>query len=282
VTAASRAARLLVVSPAAGSVTPEVTERLREAFPDFELVEFDPGQDLRRKVGPKGTVVVAGGDGTVGFVLRALAGSGVTVGIVPLGTFNNFARSLGLPDDLERAIDVVAKGRKQPVTLGRVNGHPFLEAAALGLFGEAIALGEALKEGAFGELVDRLREVGRAAPFRYTLTGDLDGTGRALSLVIANTPTTGARLEVGTATPEDPYLELSLDVAARPWDLLGRLVAGVLRRERPQRTHVSLHVRRLRVRTRPRVPVYADDVRVGTSPVSVEAEPAAVQVIVPA
>jgi diacylglycerol kinase (ATP) len=282
VTAAPGAARLLVLRPGAGSVTPEVTERLREALPDFELVEFDPRQDLRRKAGPEGTVVVAGGDGTVGFVLRALAGSGVTVGILPLGTYNNFARSLGLPDDLERAIDVVAKGRKRPVTLGRVNGHPFLEAAALGLFGEAIALGEALKERSFGELVERLRELGQATPFRYTLTGDLDGTGRALSLVIANTPTTGARLEVGTATPEDPYLELSLDVAARPWDLFGRLVAGVLRRRRPQRAHVSLHIRRLRVRTQPRVPVYADDVRVGTSPVSVEAEPGAVQVIVPA
>jgi diacylglycerol kinase (ATP) len=282
VTAAAGASRLLVVSPGAGSMTPEVTERLRRAFPDFGLGEFDPALDLRDRVGSGGTVVVAGGDGTVGFVLRALAGSGATVGILPLGTFNNFAHALGLPDDLDLAIDVVAEGRKRPVTLGRVNGHPFLEAAALGLFGEAIALGEALKDSAFGELGERLREVAQATPFRYTLTGDLDGTGRALSLVFANTPTTGARLEVGTATPADPYLELSLDVAARRLDLLGRFAASILPRRGPRQAHLSLHVRRVDVSTRPPVPVYADDQRVGTSPVSVEAEPGAVEVLVPA
>jgi diacylglycerol kinase (ATP) len=274
--------RLLIVSPGAGSVAPEVEARLREAFSDHRVVEFDPKMDIRQLVAPRGTVVVAGGDGTVGFVLRALAGSEVSIGILPLGTFNNFSRALNLPEDLEQAIEVVRKGTTRPVTLGRVNGHPFLEAAAVGLFGEAIALGEALKDGAFGELASRLRVVTDARPFRYQLTGDLDGTGRALSLVFANTPTTGAGLEVGEATPEDPYLELSLGVAARRSDLLSRVLAAVLRRKPAPQAQLNPHFRKLRVRTRPRVPVYADNTRVGLTPANMQAEPGAVRVIVPA
>jgi len=274
--------RLLIVSTGAGSVTPDVELRLREAFPDYELMEFDPEKDIRKLVAPEGTVVVAGGDGTVGFVLRALAGSKVSIGILSLGTFNNFARSLQLPEDLDEAIELVRKGTSRPVTLGRIDGHPFLEASALGLFGEAIALGEALKEGAFGELAERLRFLTGARPFRYQLTGDLDGTGYARSLVFANTPTTGARLEVGDVTPEDPYLELSLGLAERRSGLLGRLLAAVLRRKPPPDPQVNLHFRKLNVRTDPWVPAYADGAEVGRTPVRVEAKPGAIRVIVPA
>jgi hypothetical protein len=69
-------------------------------------------------------------------------------------------------------------------------------------------------------------------------------------------------------------------VAARRSDLLGRLVAAVLRRGQPPAPQLNLHFRRLSVRTRPRVAVYADSQRVGRSPVTVEAEPGAVRVIV--
>jgi diacylglycerol kinase family enzyme len=272
--------RLLIVSTGAGSVTGEVETRLRSSFPNHRFMEFDPKQDLRRLVTPGGSVVVAGGDGTVGFVLRALAGTSVRIGILPLGTYNNFARSLNLPEDVDRAVEVIRRGRTHPLALGRVNGHPFLEAAALGLFGEVIALGEAAKEHAFGELPERLRVVSEARPFDYRLTGDLDGSGSTLSLVFANTPTTGARLEVGDATPEDPYLTLSLGVSERRSDLLSRMLAATLRRGERPASHVNLHFRRLTIHARPRVPVYADTEEVGRSPVTVEADPAAVRVIV--
>jgi diacylglycerol kinase family enzyme len=273
--------RLLIVSTGAGSVTRGVEAHLRSSFPNHRFMEFDPRRDLRRLVTADGMVVVAGGDGTVGFALRALAGTNVRIGILPLGTYNNFARSLDLPEDVDGAIEVVRRGRVHLLTLGRVNGRPFLEAAALGLFGEVIALGEAAKDRAFGELPERLRVVSEARSFAYRLTGDLDGSGSALSLVFANTPTTGARLEVGDATPEDPYLTLSVGVAERRSDLLSRMLAATLRHGEPPASQMSLHFRKLTVRTRPRVPVYADNEEVGRSPVTVQAEPGAVRVVVP-
>ena len=65
--------------------------------PGYEQIEFDPRHDYRRSLSSRATVVVAGGDGTVGFVARALAGSRRRLGIIPLGTFNNFAHGLRIP-----------------------------------------------------------------------------------------------------------------------------------------------------------------------------------------
>ena len=92
--------RLLVVSCGAKRVTAMVQRRLSAAFPGYEQIDFDPALDLPRLLTSNATVVVAGGDGTVGFVVRALAGSARRVGILPLGTFNNFAHGLATPAGL--------------------------------------------------------------------------------------------------------------------------------------------------------------------------------------
>lgn len=94
--------------------------------------------------------MVAGGDGTVAHVVRQLAESDHPLDIIPLGTYNNFAHPLGLPDDLDKAIEVIKGGRPRAITLGRVNKHVFLEACAVGLFGDAIGLGDSAKDLEFG------------------------------------------------------------------------------------------------------------------------------------
>jgi diacylglycerol kinase family enzyme len=89
------------------------------------------------------TFVVCGGDGTVFQVLQGIAGKGVTLGVIPLGTGNVIAQNLGLPRDPERAAAMLMKARPREVTLGRLTvqpvGHPrprswyFLIAAGMGL-----------------------------------------------------------------------------------------------------------------------------------------------------
>lgn len=273
-------AAVVLASPGAGSMTPEVLAHLAEALADHRLVEFDPSADVLEQVGDAEEVVVAGGDGTVGLVLRALAGTGRRIGLLPLGTFNNFTRSLGIPEDLDEAIGVVRTGRPRAVTLGRAAGRPFLEVAAVGRFGQMIALGEAAKDLAFGELGERLLELQAVRTFRYRLSGDLEGRGTALSLVFPNTPTTGAHLPVGDATPDDPFLELVLGAAVTR-GMLSRFVATLLRRPRPGPTTSRLHFRRLTIRTDPPVNVYADTAEIGRTPVTIEAWPDAVSVIQP-
>ena len=218
--------RLLIVSPGAKGVTDATLRKLDAAFPGYEHIEFEPRRDFRSSLTSNATVIVAGGDGTVGTVARALAGSRRRLGVLPLGTYNNFARGLAIPSRLDRAIAVVRAGATRSVTLGRINGRYFLEAAAIGIFGEAIVLGEKAKERAFGGLSRELRAVARAELFFFATSGSLDAHGRSRSLVFINTPTTGARIPIGATDPTDPFLELSIDVGASRSDIVRRVVAS--------------------------------------------------------
>jgi len=277
-----RATHLLIMSSKAGSMTPEIDAKLRRAFPSSLILEFDPKMDIEKLVTPRATVVVAGGDGSIGWVVRRLVDTRHPVGILSMGTFNNFAHSLGIPEDLDEAIRVIKEGRPRAITLGRVNGHVFIEACAVGLFGELIALGEAAKELAFGEVAHRLRQ-GTTKTFRYQLHGDLEGSGKARSLVFTNTPSIGARMTVSDSTPMDPYLEFSVHAGGSRIDIFRRiLTSAVLGRDRESRPEQVFKFRRLKVTTKPEVRVYSDYEQIGCTPVTIEAELSALRVILPA
>ncbi len=80
------------------------------------------------------TIVAAGGDGTVCAVAAVLAGQDARMGVIPMGTFNFFARGLGIPEDVADALEVLATGRPVPVTVGEVNGRLFLNNASIGAY----------------------------------------------------------------------------------------------------------------------------------------------------
>jgi diacylglycerol kinase family enzyme len=154
--------------------------------------------------------------------------------------------------------------------LGKVNGRPFLEAAAIGLFGEAIALGEASKDLHYGEVIEHLRDVVSSRQFQYRVSGDSRRRGAARSLVVANTPFTGARLDIGENSPAEPYLELTVAVGRNRMDVVKRFLRGLLRRP-PVPGPRSEKVRRIRIDTSPRMRVYADVEDVGETPAEIEA-----------
>ena len=79
-------------------------------------------------------VIAAGGDGTVGSVAGELAGSSATLGILPLGTLNHFARDLGIPFDLAAAAKAIAAGTMRRVDIADVNGRAFVNNASIGLY----------------------------------------------------------------------------------------------------------------------------------------------------
>jgi diacylglycerol kinase family enzyme len=79
-------------------------------------------------------VLAGGGDGTISAVASVLAGSDTALGVLPLGTFNYFARNLGIPLDFQEAARVCLEGELQAVSLGEVNGRVFLNNASLGLY----------------------------------------------------------------------------------------------------------------------------------------------------
>jgi diacylglycerol kinase family enzyme len=272
---------LIVISSGAGSVTPQVRQRVVESFPRAEVVEFDGRLDVRRLLPDGGRVIAVGGDGTIEAVARQLVGSGIALGVISLGTYNNFGRGLGLPLRVGPAIAAIKAGRPRWVTVGSINGRIFLEAAAIGLFGQAIAAGESAKERRFGELRTELRQLSGARAFEFSITGDVNGRGTALSLVFANAPSVGAGLAIGTARPIDAYLELSVLAGRTRRDVVTRVVRGALGGEVGEEALMTFRFRRLEVSARPRVTAYADTQRAGRTPLVVEALPKALRVILP-
>ena len=273
--------KLLIISSKAGSITPEIEAKLRKAFADHLIVEFDPKKDFRKLLAPEARVVVAGGDGTIGFVSRALVDTNHTLGVLSLGTYNNFAKALGLPANLTGAIRVIKTGVPHKITIGRAAGTAFLEATAVGMFGAAIELGEAIKDWKFGELVQKLGLVTGAKPFRYEITGDLKGHGTAMSLVFANTPSIGAAMPVADANPLNTFLELSVHAGASRHDIVGRLLSGRMMSPRERPIEMGFRFRKLTVTTTPKVEVYADNQKIGTTPVEITAELGALKVLLP-
>lgn len=271
---------LLILSSKAGSMTPQIEAKLRKAFTRSLIVEFDPKMDLEKLVSPRAKIFVAGGDGTIGWVVRRLSDTKHPLGILSMGTFNNFAKSLHLPTDVDGAIRVIKTGRPHPITLGRVNGKIFLEAAAIGLFGETIAAGESAKDRAFGAFAEDLKHIAEAKPFTYELNGDIRGSGTAMSLVLTNTTSIGSQMPVSDKTPVEPYLELSVHAGATRTDIAKRMLARVvLSKHREGGLGQVFKFRKLEVTTKPKVRIYADNVQMGRTPATITAELSALNVI---
>jgi diacylglycerol kinase family enzyme len=82
----------------------------------------------------QGTVVAAGGDGTINTVVQEVLNSGRPFGVLPQGTFNYFGRTHGIPTDAAQATQILLNATVQPVQVGLLNGRAFLVNASLGLY----------------------------------------------------------------------------------------------------------------------------------------------------
>lgn len=235
-------------------------------------------------------VVVGGGDGTVGCAAGKVAGTEVTLGVLPLGTANDFARTLEVPSDVATACATLAEGIVVDVDLGRVDGCPFLNVASVGLsVGVTQALSPALKRrlGPLAYPVATLRAYRRHEPFTARLEFP-DGDHAPLDLpdllqvAVGNGRHYGGGNAVSPTAGIDDHL---LDVYA--------IVRGRLREHvsiarflkdgsfvEHDRVH-HLTSRRVRLVTDPALPVNLDGEIAAATPSLFEIERNAVHVVVP-
>jgi diacylglycerol kinase family enzyme len=184
----------LVVNGAAGSLagtgtTPDTLRGLLEATGIALAPEAEAGLDLPERIRASAVmpgvdaVVVAGGDGTIACAAQVLVGSGMPLGILPLGTMNLLAKDLGLPLDLLAAVAALRTGEVRAVDVGEVNGHVFLINSVLGMPARMAKHREA-RRGRMAALdylrmgLGLLRHMGRYP--RLTVTGLLDGRAERL------------------------------------------------------------------------------------------------------
>lgn len=233
-------------------------------------------------------VIAAGGDGTAAEVGEGLIGSETVMGIMPLGSVMNLARTLCIPRDVRQAAAVIAAGRVLAMDTGRVGQAYFFEAGGVGLaaalFGyfERVDSGRARLRGALRGLWRFLTNVGTPR-----LRLDVDGQRmvvRAAMVTVSNGPYVGAAYALAPEARVDDGL---LDVvvfkgASVPRVLLHMaLVAGGRRLPPPPEAQV-LRARTVDVATLRRrpLPVHADGSVVGATPIHFEVLPAALHVLV--
>ncbi len=99
------------------------------------VTDPDRLQDCVRQAVAAGApmVIVGGGDGSLSGTVDELVGKGCVFGVLPLGTANSFARTLGIPLDIDGAVDVIASGQRRRIDLGMIDRDYFVNAASLGL-----------------------------------------------------------------------------------------------------------------------------------------------------
>ena len=93
-----------------------------------------PATAAAAAAGDADVVVAGGGDGTIATVAAALLDTPKALGVLPLGTFNYFARRFDVPLELDGALEVIATGDERPVSVGEVNGRVFLNNSSIGLY----------------------------------------------------------------------------------------------------------------------------------------------------
>ncbi|MBB3981604.1 YegS/Rv2252/BmrU family lipid kinase [Sphingobium fontiphilum] len=117
-------------------------------------------------------VIVGGGDGSLSGTVDELVGSDCVFAVLPLGTANSFARTLGLPLDLEAAVAAIANGRRRRVDLGVINGDYFVNSASIGLsplIGATVPHGLKRYLGRLGYLIWAVRCFFNLRPFRLVI-----------------------------------------------------------------------------------------------------------------
>jgi diacylglycerol kinase (ATP) len=188
---ASRRRALLLVNRHARSGTASLDDALGVLRRGgVEVVEEDcsskrPIPDaIRAQAGKFDCIIVGGGDGTLNSAAPALLETRVPLGILPLGTANDLARTLGIDPDPVAAAGLIVAGNTRRIDLGEVNGHPFFNVASVGFSAELareLTAEAKRKWGVLGYAVTALRLLTNMQPFRAWI--DHDGTTDAILTV---------------------------------------------------------------------------------------------------
>jgi YegS/Rv2252/BmrU family lipid kinase len=228
-------------------------------------------------------VVLGGGDGTINAAARGLVEAQIPLGILPLGTANDLARTLGIPEDLEEATQIIIDGNRRRIDLGEVNGALFFNVASIGLSADlASELTSDMKK-KFGKIGYALAAVSvllRATPFRATIESER-AKARALTLQIAigNGLFYGGGMAIERdAKIDDGTLDLYSLEMRRAWKLALMAKAFRFGDHGAWREVRVDHAQEFHIRTRRRHPINADGELVSHTPAHFRILPKAIEV----
>jgi len=232
-------------------------------------------------------VIVGGGDGTLNGALQGLVGTDLPLGLLPLGTANDLAKTLGIPNDLDEACDVIAQGHSRRIDVGRVNDAYFFNEASVGL---SVALCRALTSeakarfGILALLYNAVVLLFRMHRFRahVRVDGGDEFDVKTLQLTLGNSRNFGGFVASDEAEIDDRLLDFYSVGFEHGWTYFDAFRALLQRRYDEARSVHTTHGKRFEVRTHRPKRIEADGEIVTATPAVFEVVPRAVAVFVPA
>ncbi|WP_338664046.1 lipid kinase [Pararoseomonas sp. SCSIO 73927] len=241
---------------------------------------------IRRMAGSVDMVVLGGGDGTMNSAAPALIETGLPLGLLPLGTANDLARTLGIPLELEEAVRVVIEGVPRRIDLGEVNGHPFFNVASVGL---SVAVtreltGEVKRRwGRLGYALATCRALWKMRPFRAVIQHDGEAHRvRTLQVAVGNGRFYGGGMTIDEAAAiDDGRLNLYSLEFEGVWKLAMIYPAFRSGRHGLWQEVRTASSQEIEIRTRRPRPVNTDGELTTRTPARFRVLPGAVSVLVP-
>lgn len=285
---------LLLVNPAAGSgrareLLPSVTAAMTAAGLEHRSVlttgiEHGVAEALAGAAAGEIPVVISG-DGLIGQVGGALAGSSTPMGVIPGGRGNDFARVLGIPDEVEGAVATLAAGNRRQIDVGEIDGKRFLCIASCGFDSDANRIANEAKwiRGNLVYAYAALRALIAWKPARFTIT--LDGVAhelRGYSVAAANSRAYGGGMFIAPdAELDDGLLDVVTTGEAGKFHFLLNL-PKVFDGRHVENAEVSVsRAAEVKIEADRPFAVYADGDKIADLPATVRVLPRALSVIAP-
>ncbi len=231
-------------------------------------------------------VILGGGDGTVSGLVDLLVGKGVTLAVLPLGTANSFARTLGLPIDVEGAIEVIRTGVPKRIDLGMIDDDYFANCAAMGIspqIAETVPHGLKKVLGRIGYLGWAAWQFVRFKPFMLTIDEGVETHRlRVVEVRISNGPYHGGTWLVDEASVQSGRIVVQAVTGRYKRTLVKNWAASFLGLKARHQDTVSFSGTALKVDTRPSLPISIDGEVLAHTPITARVAAGAIEVMAPA
>ncbi len=235
-------------------------------------------------------VIAMGGDGTIGAVISGIAGSKMHLGIIPAGTSNDIAKSLGIPDDLKEACALIAKDTTRKLDLGQVGTKKtkkfyFFMVTAIGLIATIYPMVSEVPEGKFSGIKEAVRTFLNYET-KPTVFLTLDDESKikieTMLVTVANTPLIGAKnLVTPNASMEDGLLDVAVYPNYTKADLLAYFARTANEGKIEDGTIQRYQARKIKIKTSPKLDVAAEGIIIGKGAAWIKVLPGVLRVICP-
>ena len=245
-----------------------------EVFIIDEDSDLDSALDNALEAGIQ-NFLVCGGDGTIESIAIKLVNTSANLGILPKGTQNNIALSLGIPDDLDAAIEIFHRGQTRTIDVGLANSlkteRLFLETCSIGLLSALYPAADQIQHGDLSQIGDLLATLVdlNASQIELILDDGHELRTEGHVVLAANMPFVGPHFRLG---PDDSYLDGMLDLIIfadlTKLELLSNVVQMADGKQADPRIH-RYRVKQVKVSTDPKMPILADGIAIGEGSVTI-------------